>query len=261
MSSLPVWLSALLLVIVLPAVIAAVQVVLRRRFDALREGDHNDVAGFIIAVVGVTYAVLLAFVVVVSWENFSGAEKVVGNEAGALRNVYRDSTAFPPDVRERIHADVRAYASVVVDREWPAMSRGEQGDPQVADTLDTFSQDLSALPVATPAQQQYVRVEADRFNDLVTARSARLDYVEQGVPGVLWAALIVGAVVTIGFAMIFGMRSTLLHTLMIASLTALIGVLLFVSLAIDHPFAGDIAVSPSPLQRVLEDFDATAPSH
>jgi hypothetical protein len=40
------------------------------------------------------------------------------------------------------------------------------------------------------------------------------------VPAVLWIALIVGAAVTIGFAMIFGMRSTLLHTLMIASLTA-----------------------------------------
>jgi type IV secretory pathway VirB2 component (pilin) len=93
----------------------------------------------------------------------------------------------------------------------------------------------------------------------VTARSARLGYVEQGVPGVLWAALVVGAAVTIGFAMIFGMSSTLLHTLMIASLTALIGVLLFVSVAIDHPFAGDIAVSPAPLERVLEDFDGNSP--
>jgi len=54
------------------------------------------------------------------------------------------------------------------------------------------------------AQQAYLGVEADRFNDLVTARSHRLDFVEQGVPGVLWTALIIGALVTIGFAMIFG---------------------------------------------------------
>ena len=31
----------------------------------------------------------------------------------------------------------------------------------------------------------------------------RLDYVEQGVPTVLWIALIVGAIVTIGFATLF----------------------------------------------------------
>jgi hypothetical protein len=257
MTSLPIWVSAVLLVVVLPMVTVGIQLALRRRYPSLREGDHNDVAGFIIAVVGVIYAVLLAFVVVVSWENFSGAENVVGQEASALRNTYRDSTAFPPDVRERIHADVRDYARTAVEREWPAMARGVPGDPEVAAVLDTFSQDLTTLPATTPTQQQYVQVEADRFNDLVTGRSQRLDYVDQGVPGVLWVALIVGAVVTIGFAMIFGMSSTLLHSLMIASLTALVGVLLFVSVAIDHPFAGDIAVDPAPLERVLHDFEGS----
>ena len=62
----------------------------------------------------------------------------------------------------------------------------------------------------------------------------------------LWAALIVGAVVTIGFVMIFGLRSALLHALMTAGLAALIGVLLFVAMAINHPFAGDVAVIPPP---------------
>ena len=59
---------------------------------------------------------------------------------------------------------------------------------------------------------------------------------------------------TIGFTMIFGLQSTLLHTVMTASLAALIGVLLLVAVAIDHPFAGDVAVHPAPLERVLVDF-------
>jgi hypothetical protein len=100
----------------------------------------------------------------------------------------------------------------------------------------------------------YKGIEADRFNDLVTARSARLDFVDQGVPAVLWVALVVGAAVTIGFTMIFGLRSELLHTIMTGSLTALIGVLLVVALALDRPFAGDVAVHPQPLERVLVDF-------
>ena len=41
---------------------------------------------------------------------------------------------------------------------------------------------------------------------------------------------------------------------MTAGLAALIGVLLFVAIAINHPFAGDIAVHPAPLERVLADF-------
>jgi hypothetical protein len=242
------------LIVVLPALVVVLQIGLRRRWPALREGDHNEVAGFIIAVVGVIYAVLLAFVVIVSWENFSHAEQVVGNEASALRTIYRDSSAFPPQVRDQLHDTVRRYATAVVDTEWPAMARGEPGSPEVAHIFDETSQLLANLPTDTPGQQQYQGVEADRFNDLVAARSERLDFVEQGVPAVLWIALVVGAVVTIGFAMIFGMRSTVLHTLMTASLTALIGVLLFVAVAIDHPFAGDVAVAPTPLERVLSDF-------
>jgi ABC-type Co2+ transport system permease subunit len=254
MTRLPLWVSAVLLVVLLPAAAVGAQILLRRHWPALREGDHNDVAGFIIAVVGVIYAVLLAFVVIVSWEKFNEADIVVGQEASALRNIYRDSTAFPAEVRDRLHDYVGAYTSAVIHQEWPAMGRGEPGVPAVAHALDEMSRYLAALPATTPAQQEYVGVEADRFNELVSARSHRLDFVDQGVPGVLWTALIIGAVVTIGFAMIFGLRSALLHTLMTASLTALIGVLLFVAVATDYPFVGDVAVHPAPLERVLADF-------
>ena len=69
MTDLPIWLTGLLLIVVLPAVVVAGQAALRRAWPALLEGDHNEVTGFIIAVVGVIYAVLLGFVVIVSWEN------------------------------------------------------------------------------------------------------------------------------------------------------------------------------------------------
>lgn len=126
--------------------------------------------------------------------------------------------------------------------------------PETARVLDETSEYLATLVTTTPDELQYKGIEADRFNDLVTARSARLDFVDQGVPAVLWVALVVGAAVTIGFTMIFGLRSALLHTIMTASLTALIGVLLVVALALDHPFSGGVSVDPAPLERVLVDF-------
>jgi hypothetical protein len=255
MTVLPAWLAGVLLVVVLPGVAVLAQIGIHHSWPRLVEGEHNDVAGFVIAVVGVIYAVLLGFVVIVSWETFSTAESVVGEEASALRSIYRESTAFPPEVRELVHRDVRQYADAAVEREWPSMADGRAGDPAVAQQLDQMSRDLTALPATTPVQQAYVGAEAVRFNDLVSARSRRLDYVDQGVPAVLWIALVVGAVVTIGFATIFGLRSTGLHIVMTASLAAVIGVLLFVAVAIDHPFAGDVAVQPHPLERVLTDFN------
>jgi hypothetical protein len=255
MSAWPLWLSGLLLIVGIPAVAVGIQLTLRRRWSALREGDHNEVAGFILAIVGVIYAVLLAFVVIVSWEQFSRAADTVGQEASALRTMQRTSAAFSPAERERIRTDVLSYARTVVDDEWPAMNRGEPGSPAVAAVLDRMSTDIATLPADTPARAEFVGAESERFNDLVSARSTRLDFVEQqGLPGVLWTALVVGAIVTIGFAMIFALSSTLLQTLMTASLAVVIGVLLFVAVSIDHPFMGDVAVAPSPLVRVLADF-------
>ncbi len=53
--------------------------------DHLREG--HDVAGFVYAVVGVIYAVLLAFVVIVVWEQFRNADDIAENEAMHIGNV------------------------------------------------------------------------------------------------------------------------------------------------------------------------------
>src|SRR5215831_18319596 len=61
-----------------------------RRYVALdRLTINNEIAGFKFATVGVLYAVLLAFVVIVVWEKFSDAEANAVREAGAAENLYR----------------------------------------------------------------------------------------------------------------------------------------------------------------------------
>src|SRR5205807_6291102 len=70
---------------------------------------HNDVAGFIIAVIGVLYAVLLAFVVVISWQNFDRAEQIANSEAELVSGLYRDASAFQPQTATiRGHLDTYA---------------------------------------------------------------------------------------------------------------------------------------------------------
>jgi hypothetical protein len=248
------WVVGLLLILVLPTVAVLAQLGIRRAWPSLAKGEQNDVAGFIIAVVGVIYAVLLAFVVIVSWEKLTSAEAIIGEEASALRSIYRESTAFPLEVRGQLNDDVRRYATAVIEQEWPAMADGHAGDPAVARVLDEMMVHLASLPATTPTQQEFVGAEVERFNGLVGARSQRLDFVDQGVAGVLWIALAVGGAVTIGFAMIFGLRSAALHVLMTASLAMTIGVLLFVAVVMDRPFGGGVTVEPRPLERVLTDF-------
>src|SRR6476646_10030489 len=88
-TTMPLWLSALLVVGV-PTAIAMVGPYFVRRLVPLKTlRTTNEVAGFKFAVVGVLYAVLLAFAVIVVWERFSDAENNVATEAGAAANIYR----------------------------------------------------------------------------------------------------------------------------------------------------------------------------
>ena len=253
--SLPLWLFGVVLIVVLPILVVLLQLLIRRSQPALTKGDHNEVAGFIIAVVGVLYAVLLAFVVIVTWENFSAAEGIVNQEASVLRSVDRDTAAFSPQTQDQVHDLVRAYVREVVETEWPAMAAGEPGDPAVGDILGQMSDVIGHVPITTPNEQEFAGAEVERLNQVVSLRSQRLDYVKQGVPAVLWVALIVGSVVTVGFALLFGLRQAALHFLMVGSLAALVGVLLFVAVALDYPFSGSGAVRPHAFERVLSDLD------
>ncbi|MGY1727439.1 DUF4239 domain-containing protein [Geodermatophilus sp. SYSU D01062] len=256
--SAPGWLVFIGLVVVFPALVLLVQVGIRRRWPALARGEHNDVVGFIIAVVGVIYAVLLAFVVIVAWESFTRAEEVVGQEASALRTLYRDSVGLPAESQAEMRGLVLQYATEVVEDSWPAMADGQPGDPEAGDVLQEMADVLAATPVTTPGQQEFVGAEVDRLNELVSLRSQRLDFVESGIPASLWIALVVGALVTVGFALLFGLERTALHLVMVGSLAVLIGVLLFVAVGFNFPFAGDVAVHPTAFERVLDDFGSPA---
>jgi hypothetical protein len=102
-------------------------VIVRRRVPLETLKENQDVAGFVIAVVGVIYAVLLAFVVVIVWEDFGSADTTASNEAVAVGDLYRDAVGVGGPQGRRLETAVRAYGLSVVDSEWPQMARHQTG--------------------------------------------------------------------------------------------------------------------------------------
>ena len=72
---------------------------------------HNDVAGFTIAVVGVTYAVLLAFLAVAVWEDFRRADALVQTEANLVGDLYRDTVGLPTAQATELRHYLFVYAN------------------------------------------------------------------------------------------------------------------------------------------------------
>src|SRR3954471_2730549 len=96
----------------------------RQLFPVQRLADSNDVVGNYLQTLGAIYAVLLAFVVFVVWNQFNEARSFVDRESNELLDLYRTVGGLPEPTRLRLQEIARAYARTVLDREWEAMACG-----------------------------------------------------------------------------------------------------------------------------------------
>ena len=83
------WLSGFI-IIGLGTLLATLGPSVVRHFVALDKlVTNNEIAGFKFATVGVLYAVLLAFTIIVVWQKYADAETTVAQEAGAAASIFQ----------------------------------------------------------------------------------------------------------------------------------------------------------------------------
>ena len=248
----PLWIAVLILLVTLPLAAMAGPIVVRRFVSLERLRSNNEVAGFKFATVGVLYAVLLAFAVVVVWEKFSQAENEVANEAGAASTLYLLWDGIGEN-RDELRAATTAYVSAVIELEWPAMAAGHESPEATVALNALYSRLLTDRP--TDAFSADLLSEAlYQLDQLTQARRARIVMASGIVPGVVWAVLFGGSALVIGFTFFFGTENLRAQALMTGALAALIFAGLLVIVAIDHPFAGTVIVEPTALADILADF-------
>jgi hypothetical protein len=251
-----------LLIVVVATVVAVVGlVVVQRLVSTERRKEHNDVAGFIYAVVGVSYAVLLGLMLIAVWEQWNAAEEVSSDEANELAGIFYFAHALPQPEGRHIQELARSYAQVVVEEEWPAMEQGKSS-PKAWATLDELRATILGLDPPTGTQQvpysqaRYNQI-LDQLHGLGDGRRERLLAAEGGLPTILWVVLIGGGIITVAFTYLFGLENTGVHTLMVASLALIIALSLFSVAALDHPYKGDVRIHPDAFEQVLERFHSS----
>jgi hypothetical protein len=225
---------------------------------------HNDVAGFIYAALGVIYAVLLALVVIAVWEEYRAARETVEQEANAAADIFWLADRLPEPRGTHVQELARSYAEEVVHREWPLMEQGqtplmthERGTPAGWTLIDDIRQDIQGFEPRTMAQEQLYAEGLDQVDTLSDARRMRLVAAEEGVPGVLWAVLIFGDMAAVGFTYLFGLENTWAHRLMVVTLAAVIGLVLFTIGALEYPFSGGARIGTGAFELILERFETS----
>lgn len=219
-----------------------------------RRQQHNDVAGFIYAVLGVVYAVLLGFVTIAVWEDFEAAKHTANNEANDLGELFWLAQELPEPQRSKVQELAQSYAKAVVDEEWSLMEQGH-ASPRAWALVDEMRSSIYEFDPKTYAEQARYDEGLVLVRDLVDQRRLRLLDASEGIPYILWGVLLIGGIIVVGFTYLFGLANTRSHTLMIAALAAVISIVLFTIHALDHPFNGITRVDSDGFEAVLESIN------
>jgi hypothetical protein len=246
------WLGVLVVAVAVATSLGGL-IIARRIAKAEKLKPQHDVAGFIIAVVGVIYAVLLAFMVILQWESYSSAGDTAAAEAVSLGNLYRDADSYGTAGRPLADA-VAAYSNEVVDHEYPYMAAHQEEDPNIDPYLNAMWKAVDALPTSTPTEQAFIRQGITDVSSATEQRRNRIEDSSSLLPVALWVVLLVGGLLTVAFTYFFGLDSFAVQALMVSALAVMISLSLFVILALDLPFTGDIRVKPTALQGEISKF-------
>jgi hypothetical protein len=219
-------------------------VIVRRTIHYSHLEKHNDVVGFVLAIMGVVYAVLLAFVVVIAWEQFNTAERIAQDEVSAAFNLYELVATFKTPLRDDLRREILHYADLMQTDEWPAMQTG--GESSAARNSAERISNLTVAMIEADAGH-HATVESavmDQARAFIDARQARLEQNVEGIPSSLWTGLILGAVVTIAFTYLFGVKNFRTQLVMTGLLAAVIAIMFSMIVALDYPYRGDTSVTP-----------------
>ena len=213
--------------------------------------QHNEVAGFIVAVAGSLYAVVLGFLTLVAWQQYSEARQLVATETAAATDAWHVAVGLPETSRHRVRVDVLTYANLMVSREWPAMTRGDEDRENpivIMDAIDA-TEDFTPTNLRESNAQSATLTQLGVMHD---ERQKRLADNRSGVTAFEWLVLAIGASCVIGFCWLFGMPNARIHLIMTSAVTVIITTTLVLLFELQYPFRSGLGIDSSDWSAVID---------
>lgn len=249
---LPTWLMALLIVTLLVSVSLTGLYITHQRLHRGNLTDHidNGTVGWFFSGLTLFYGLLLGLLTVAAWGSYNQTITIASQEAATIATLYRDLAGYPKTAQNELRYQLRQYVHLVIEKSWPAQRQGKLPTSETV-VLNLFQKHLFSLEQFSQSQLVIHAETIRAYNSLVELRRQRLEAINGGVPGVIWAVVLLGAMATIFFSYCFVVKSYPLHATLTGVLSAMIGLLIFLLVVLDHPFWGEVSVSSDAYKAVL----------
>ncbi|CAA7624844.1 conserved membrane hypothetical protein [Candidatus Terasakiella magnetica] len=211
---------------------------------------YRGVSPPFLGVVGVLFALTLAFLANDTWNAHDRAINAVFQEADGLRSIEALAAHLPPGVKDRIKAAVGAYARSAIDDEWPALAR-RTSSPQTSGHLDHLLALLSGSEVAAVAPPAVHALMLNQAAQVRSARGQRIALSQAHVNPLKWLGMAcLGFLTMVSIAMVHvdQARAEILAVLIFAAAAAPTAAIVLVQ---GNPFQPPTVVSAEPLRGLV----------
>jgi Protein of unknown function (DUF4239) len=213
--------------------------------------EDSEFSGAMIQCVMVFYGLAVALIAVNVSQTYSDVSKTVSEEADAVDALYRDVSSYPEPIRQDLQQAIRDYTDEVIHQAWPLMQRGQTPTAGFA-YISRLQSVLDKFEPSTEGQKLLHGEALRAFNLLIQTRRERLDAASTSLPGVMWAVVLVGAIIGLCSTFFFKVEDVRLHGILVTLLAVFMGLVIFMILALDHPFEGDLGIGPQPYQLIYD---------
>lgn len=223
---------------------------IHRRFPETDFIRHNEVGGFIVAIVGSLYGVLLGFMTVVAWQHFAGCAALVAEESAAATDAWHTAIGLPVASRTRVRHDMLLYADAMIKREWPAMRRRDfdlDADWIVMDSIGA----AGGFNPRTLQQANAQNSTLAQLSALHDYRQRRLSDNRSGILSFEWLVLFVGGTCIVTFCWLFGVENKSVHLMMTSAVTVIVVATLVLLFEVQYPFQSDLRIGADDWNTVV----------
>jgi hypothetical protein len=209
--------------------------------------EHNTVVSIFIATVSVFLGIILTFIIITVWGNFSEAQLNTHKEAQTIFLLYGAVEILPNT--EETQQLIIEYLQDIINVEFPAMKSGKP----VSENTHLFQQLQMAIYGYNPNGDQQTTLygeSIDLLNEAISLRIDRLNSATAGIYNVIWWVTIIDSILLI--IMSWFIRCTgLIHYIMVAIIAIYVATSLFLVFILSYPFEGYADITPEPFEEAF----------
>jgi hypothetical protein len=195
-------------------------------------------------------AIIIGFLASDVWDRERRAADAVRAEANQLLALDRLAATFglPPD---SLDPAIRAYAAIVVQKEWPSMAQ-QHSSPEAEAALDQILKAIDALHLSAAGRGDLERLLTGTALEIRSARNTRLALSQDHSENVKWWSVLVLALMSQVSVAVVHLERARPQIAALAILTVSLVVVTGLLAAHELPFAAPLEISPAPIAHVLD---------